>query len=125
MLKAALSFVIAFVLALLTRVANELWDAAFAKLFEAIAEAEAKWVEGGMGKVKRDWVVTQVMAFIDEKLKNAGKPLAWLDRWIVSLAVGAVADAIVDTLNETLGKNWRQKAEELERKWADMLPVIE
>ncbi len=123
-MKSFVNLLVAFLIGLLSRIANELWDATFAKLFEAIEQAEAKWNAEGQGKVKRDWVVAQVMAFIDERLKAAGKPLAWLDRWMVSLAVGAVADAVVASLNDTLGKGWRQKAEELERQWAEKLPII-
>lgn len=124
-MQAYVKILVAFLITLVSKVANELWDQTWKKLLEAIDQAEAKWAAEGQGQVKRDWVVAQVMSFVDEKLKAAGKPLAWLDKWLVSLAVGAVADGILAALNETLGKNWRQKAEELERKWADMLPVIE
>jgi hypothetical protein len=123
-LQPVMNVVVAFLVALLTRAANGLWQATFAKLFEAIDQAEAKWTAEGEGKVKRDWVVAQVMIFVDEKLKSAGKPLAWLDRWLVQMAVGAIADAVVATLNDTLGHGWRAQAEELERKWAEALPVI-
>lgn len=123
-MKAYIQVLLAFLLAIVSRVANELWDQVWARVFDAIAHAEAKWVAEGSGKVKRDWVVAQIMAFIDEKLKDAGKPLVWIDKWITSLAVGAIVDGIIGALNDTLGKDWRKKAEELEQTLNEKLSFI-
>jgi hypothetical protein len=124
-MNSILTFLGAIVAALLGRVANELWDQVWEQIFLAVAKAEKTWNEGGMGKVKRDWVVDQVTTFIAAKLQEIGKPLAFLDRMIVRLFVGAVADGVVAYANDALGKDWQAKVKELEAKWAGMLPVIE
>ena len=90
---------LAFLLALVTQVSNELWDQFWELIFDSMDKAEAKWVESGSGKVKRDWVVNQAKDFISEKLKGAGKPLAWLDKWLVGLAIGAIVDGTIKTFN--------------------------
>jgi hypothetical protein len=114
-----------FAMTLLKNVANEVWDATVNRLLEAIEEAEAKWNDTNQGQLKKEWLISQVMAVVDAKLKAAGKPLAWLDRWMVQLAISAVADGVIKSLNDTLGRDWRGRAQEQFDKWAAALPVIE
>ena len=41
----------------------------------------------------------------------------WIKRQIINLFISRVVDALVKTLNEELGKDWIDQAEELEEDW--------
>lgn len=120
-----LAFLASIVQGILVRIANETWDALWGQVFTSVADAEQKWAESGSGKLKREWVVNQVEAFVDAAAQKAGRPINFLERWAVRLFAGAVADALVDYVNDALGKGWADKAKELEKDLAGRLPVVE
>lgn len=118
--SAALAFLVALAERILTRIANELWQETWRQIIAAVKAAEEMWEESGRGAAKREWVIEQVMGFIESRAK-----LNWLQKVLVRMFIGEVVDAIIRTVNEELGHDWAKKVAQLERELAARLPVIE
>lgn len=119
-LRTALALAWVFLQDVLVRMANSMWDALWEQIFLAVAKAERDWEEAGAGAKKKEQVVAEVMAWLDEKAK-----LSFVQRIIARFLVGHVVDALVAEFNARLGKDWVSKAKEIERKIADLIPVID
>ena len=124
-LQAALIFLGAVVRNLLTKIAQNLWESVWTEIAAAVAQAERQWREAGQGKVKRDWVVSEILTFVEREAKAKGVALNWFQRLVVRLFVGAVADALVQYINEAMGHDWVQRIDELEDELAGKLPFVE
>lgn len=121
MAQIALALAVAFLQGLLKRVANATWNDLWAKIFEGVAEAEKRWEEeSGKGSVKRQEVIDGVIAWISQH-----RGLNFIERWIVGMLVGNVVDALIDQINESLGKDWVKKAKEVEAQLAEYIPIID
>ena len=107
-----LSFLSFFVRRVLDDDIDELWDEIWEKIFTLVIEAENKWDEKNRGKEKKKWVVEKVMKYIKQKVEPN-----WIKRQIINLFISRVVDRLVNTLNEELGKDWIEQAEELEEDW--------
>lgn len=117
-MPAVVSIALAFLAGMAVKVANMAWDDIWGKLFELVAEAEAQW-ESGQGEQKKEWVLQQTILWMDSTLKPTG-----FQRFLLKLAIGALIDAIVKTLNDELGNDWVARAREIEKYLSDILPVI-
>lgn len=113
------SIALAFLGAFLTRVANMAWDDLWAKLYELIARAE-EFYYSEEGQKRKQWVLDETMKWMEETLKPSP-----IQRFILKFAVGILIDALVKSINDTLGHDWVSKAREVEERLADILPVIE
>jgi hypothetical protein len=120
-----LKLVLTLVTSVFQRVANDLWDVFWLKLFESITEAENKWQESGQGQQKKAWVAQNLTTFILQYAEASGKQLSWLDKKILSIFVSKITDVVLEYINNSLGHDWRAKAEELEQRWAAALPIID
>lgn len=109
---------LAFLGALLSKAANLVWDDIWAKLYELIAQAETLYYSEA-GLKRKDWVIEQSLIWLDEKLKPSG-----IQRFILKFALTSLVDALVKSLNDTIGHNWVDKAKEIETRLAGTLPVI-
>src|SRR5690625_2248364 len=114
-----LAFLLGFVQRLLANVAQGLWDEVWEQIVTGVARAEQKWTESGQGAAKKTWVVDTVMEFV-----LARAELNWLQRQIVKLFVGRAVDAVVQTVNDELGKDWADRVKEFERELAAKVPFI-
>lgn len=104
--------IMAFVFNVLERVKAGLFDELCTTANGAIANAEAAWYgQSGMGVVKKDWVMAQCMAWVDARV-----PLSWVQRILFKSAMSIFVSSLVTEINEALGKNWVEKAKELEAK---------
>lgn len=122
MVERVWGFIAAWLWGVLFNFANEIWDALWAEVFEAIEEAEREWESSGKGTFKRDHVVKKVMKFIEEK---SGEKFGWIERMVSRAFVGRVVDAIVKGFNKSLGDNWVSKAKEIEEKLSGLIPGID
>lgn len=96
---------------------NGLWDAVWNQIFAAVAVAEEKWKASGSGDDKRRWVVDTVTAYVTARVE-----LNWIQRLALASFVGGVADAIVNEINEQLGKSWVDRVREFEARFAGRVP---
>lgn len=121
MLRAAWALLVAFLGGILKRVANATWDDLWVKIFEGVAQAELKWQEHtGKGAAKRQEVIDYIIDWIRSK-----RSLNVIELWVVRILVGNVVDAVVGEINNQLGKDWVEKAKEVEKDLADWIPFIE
>ncbi len=63
--------------------------------------------------------MNEVMSCLDEQAN-----LNLIQRQVARLFVSRVVDAIIETLNETLGKDWVKRIQEIEGTLADNIPFI-
>ena len=94
---------------------NKLWD----EVVEAIQKAEFHWREHGKGELKKEYVLTVAMDYLEKK-----KVLKWWNRGMVRNAIGQVIDYLIQELNSTLDKDWATKARDLQTILAGKIPVI-
>ena len=113
-----LAFLAAFVAAFLQRLVKGLWEELWQEIFKAVVEAEKQWGEK-TGPQKREQVINQILAYIDERAK-----LTWLQKMIVRMFVAQLVDALVAQVNETLGHDWLAKAQEVKAKLEAALPIV-
>ncbi|WP_408956486.1 hypothetical protein [Natroniella sp. ANB-PHB2] len=109
-----LSFLSLIVRRIFSDVAETLWDNIWEEIFEAIIKAEEKWQESGQGKVKKEWVMEQVMDYIQEEVE-----LNWIKRRMVEFFLSQVIDALIETFNELVGEDWIDQVKELEEEWRE------
>lgn len=118
-----LSIVISSVRRLLSRVilkaGKNLWDATWSEIFTAIERAERRWQESGEGEKKKEWVISTVLDYIKERAS-----LNWLQHKMVSFFISAVADAIVETVNEEVGHSWLKSVKSLEEELSHKIPFF-
>ena len=95
MKELAVSLMVGFLKSFLERVAQNLWDAVWAELIQAAAEAEQKWKESGQGEVKREWVIEKILEYINSQTK-----LSWLYKKLISMALGMIVDSMVKAFND-------------------------
>jgi hypothetical protein len=112
--------VVTYLKAFASRVLNLLWDDLGALIISGLVIAEQKWVESGMGSLKKQWVLDEVMKYAESKAK-----LGFIQKTIFKYMLGVFIDAIVDEFNDRMGRDWGVKAEEIKKEWADKLPIIE
>lgn len=108
------SFISLLVKRILNNVAKNLWDEFWTKVLEYVVKAEEYWNEEGKGKQKKDWVSRRIKDFVMEH-----KELSWIKIKILDLFLSIVLDALIATLNEELGQDWKDYIEELEDNWKD------
>lgn len=89
------------------RVATLMWD------------AEITWKEGGNGAAKREWVLGQLSDWLRTSTR-----LGWLQRRVVMAAAGLMVDSLIALINETLGDNWVEKADEAEKLVLERTPWL-
>lgn len=116
----ALIFLSALVRSFLVNLVQNLWDGLWEEIFIAVAKAESRWDEGGRGEKKKEWVMSEVLSYLDEQAN-----LNFIQRQVARLFVSRVVDAVIETLNESLGKDWVERIRELEGTLADRIPFID
>lgn len=119
MASLVVAVLLGFLQSVIKRTANLLWADIWDKLFEAIAEAEARFKNDG-GQLKKQWVMETVEAWIKERME-----LNWIQNLLLKMLLGRVIDAIIAELNETMGDDWIEKAREVERQLAGWMPIID
>jgi hypothetical protein len=105
------SIIVKFALAALHSVAHAIWEGIWSSVFDSIKSAEQQWQSSGHGKVKKDWVLDQIMTYIDKMKKFNG-----IQKWAIKIFMGKAIDAIVEELNKSIGQDWV--------KSADMIKVL-
>ncbi|MCK8816891.1 hypothetical protein MWH28_05825 [Natroniella sulfidigena] len=114
MAERVLSFISLIVRQIFNNTAEKLWDGLWEEIFAAIIAAEEKWEESGQGKVKKEWVMEQVMNYAKEELE-----LNWIKRRIVEFFISRVIDSLIETFNELVGEDWIDQVKELEEEWRE------
>lgn len=120
MKSSLMALLLGLVTSFLKDFAQEVWDGLWEELAKAAVKAEKKWKKAGEGRKKRKFVIKKVMNYINEKTD-----LSWLEKRIVSLFVGNVVDALIDTLNKNLGKDWGDVVMDIEDNVDNYIPFIE
>lgn len=103
---------------LLQRAAGAVWDDLWAVLIIEAAEAEEKW-KAGIVKDKKATVVTKVLEWLSTKVQIKG-----LQRWLISLVLGYLVDALIAELNEVLGHDWADRVAEVKDDVTDLIPWL-
>lgn len=109
-----------FVENILSSIAQAVWDALWAVMFDAIAEAEKEWEEGDWAKEKKEFVVEKALEYIEDHEK-----LGWVRKQAVKVFLNIVIDRIIKELNDEIGKDWVEQAKEIEENLDDYFPWIE
>jgi len=105
------SIIVKFALAALRSVTHAIWEGIWSTVFDSIKSAEQQWQSSGHGKVKKDWVLDQIMTYIDKLKKFNG-----IQKWAIKIFIGRAIDTIVEELNNSIGNDWV--------KSADMIKVL-
>ena len=105
---------------ILRNVSQSLWETIWEQIFLSVEAAEKKWRDSGMGETKVQWVIDTVLEWIGEKAN-----LNWWQKQIVRLFIKEIASAIVDSLNEQVGKDWINTVEQWQTSLADKVWFIE
>lgn len=98
---------------------KSLWDATWSEIFFAIEQAETRWQKSGEGKKKKEWVISNVLEYIEGKAS-----LSWYQRKVIRLFISMVADSIVKTINQEVGHGWVKKIKSLERELEEKTPFF-
>ncbi len=104
----------------LRRIGNHVWIGAWELKIEGVAEAEKYWEEKGRGEDKKEFVIKKVMGYIEGQ-----KNLNFITRKILEMFVSRMVDAILEQLNEEIGKDWASQVEDLRDKLAGKIPFID
>jgi hypothetical protein len=117
MQKVILSIASRIALAFLKQLAQVVWNSFWDLAADAIRQAESKWQTG---TVRKDWVIAQIMAYLDTKRKpNA------VQRWAIRKLLERVIAAIIDNLNATVGHDWGETVLDLKAYLAGKIPFID
>ncbi|QTL97102.1 hypothetical protein GM661_03465 [Iocasia frigidifontis] len=114
------AFFYGYVKKILNSLVNNLWDELWVEIIKGVNLAEQKWKESGQGEAKKKWVMEQVMTFINEQTE-----LNWLQKKLVYIFVDKTIDALIDTFNEELGKDWGNKVAEWKEMLEGKIPFID
>lgn len=101
------------------RVAETAWDDLWAVIFEQVTKAEAEFSTPGTGAKRKEQVLSFVMEWAEKTLA-----LNWLHRMILRYVVSRIVDGLVAELNETMGNDWIQKAQEVKAKLEESWPFL-
>ena len=81
-------------LTILKRVASFAWEVLWTVVTDAMEEAEKSWTEVGSGKVKKEWVMSNAMRYVDTLKLN------FISHWIVKTFISRVIDSLIEKLNQ-------------------------
>lgn len=109
-----------YVESLLKDIADAVWDALWEVLFEGIAEAEKKWDEGEFAEDKKEFVVEQVMEWVEEQ-----EHFGWVRKKFIRMFLGIVIDRIVAELNEKVGEDWAEQAEDVKDDLSEFFEFLD
>lgn len=101
----------------LKSLAQELWNAFWDVVFDAVRDAEKKWT---VGAVRKNWVIEQIMKYLTTKKKMNG-----IQKWAMRILLERVVDAIIAQLNQSAGHDWGQKVLDLKAYLASKIPFID
>jgi len=104
----------------LKSIADALWDATWAMVFDSIAKAEKKWEQGDWAKEKKQFVINEAMKFIENH-----EQLGWVRKQAVKMFLSLVIDRVIQELNDEIGKDWAKQAKEIENNLDDYFPWID
>lgn len=114
----ALGLGVAVLKGILSRAAGLVWEDLWKQVLSYVAEAEWKWKLGQLQEKKR-WVVEQTIGWLSQKVKISG-----IQKWLLSVILGYVVDAVVGELNEILGHNWVSKVEDVKEDIEVLIPWL-
>lgn len=103
---------------LLQKAAGAVWDDLWTVLILEAAEAEEKW-KAGIVKDKKATVVAKVLDWLSTKVQ-----IKTIQRWIISLVLGYMVDALIAELNDILGHNWAERVAEVKNDATDLVPWL-
>lgn len=92
---------------------NELW-------LGIMASVQNVEIQYHSGAFKRDKVIESALEFIAQRVK-----LSWWQKKLVALFIGYIIDQALTAVNQSLGKDWIAKANEVREKLEELLPLIE
>lgn len=88
------SILITIATGILKDAAHVLWDSLWEVIGAGMVEAERQWKLAGSGDVKKEFVMTKAMEFINKNFK-----LNFLSRWVVQAFVGNIINRLIQELN--------------------------
>ncbi len=118
--KKGMSLLWVYVENVLSSIADAVWDALWAVIFDGIAEAERKWDEGNWAKEKKQFVIDEVIKFVENHEK-----LGWVKKQAVKMFVSIVIDKVIVELNDEIGQDWVKQAKKVENNLDDYFPWID
>ena len=114
-----LTYVKSFSTKIALNVGQSLWDGLWEVMFEAIEEAENEWNEGNKGEVKKNWVLDKISNYIEDNTD-----MNWFKRRAINFVSSRAIDSIIDTLNDELGTDWIDHADNVKEQIEEKIPFI-
>lgn len=106
--KMAISLAVSVGMRLLKSLSTALWNSFWDAIFEGVQWAEKRWIETGRGSTRKEYVVTEIMDFL-----NRRGLIKWGSGWLIRIFVEKIVDEILDELNKGLGHDWVKKVTEV------------